>query len=86
MIAAPQQYACVLRVGCSGPGGHLKSPHLWPGQTPPPGWRACPLQKKSAAPGTVRIAVRPARDFESRAAIVPEAGVEPALGLSRTGF
>jgi len=22
-----------------GPGGHLKIPHLWPGQNPPPGWR-----------------------------------------------
>ena len=21
------------------PGGHLNFPHLWPGQTPPPGWR-----------------------------------------------
>ena len=28
-----------LKQLCRRPGGHLKLPHLWPGQTPPPGRR-----------------------------------------------
>ena len=35
----PGQKIAVVLIDDYAPGGHLKLPHLWPGQTPPPGWR-----------------------------------------------